>query len=97
MNENAVVHPYVHSCIHNTYIHITHVYMLKYYIHILMHACIHTYIATYKPFYVLYIHALQGIKDRDELVFTEVRAKRRIPILMLQGGGFQVNIYKFFI
>ena len=34
---------------------------------------------------------LQGIKDRDEFVFTEVRAKRKIPILMLQGGGFQVK------
>ena len=47
--------------------------------HACMHACMHTYIATVhatKSFYVLYIHALQGIKDRDEFVFTEVRAKK---------------------
>ena len=57
-----------------------------------MHAYIDSYILQNHYFYVLYIHALQGIKDRDEFVFTEVRAKRKIPILMLQGGGFQVNI-----
>ena len=57
--------------------------------------CSTAYVATYYIFKfnsLLYLSVLQGIKDRDEFVFTEVRAKRRIPIVMLQGGGFQVKL-----
>lgn len=32
---------------------------------------------------------LQGVTERDQLVFTEVR-KRGIPILMVTSGGYQV-------
>ena len=30
------------------------------------------------------------MRDRDELVFTEVRKNRGIPIVMLTSGGYQV-------
>ncbi|XP_065902670.1 histone deacetylase 11-like [Dysidea avara] len=33
----------------------------------------------------------EGVRDRDELVFTEVRKNRGIPILMLTSGGYQRN------
>ena len=38
---------------------------------------------------------LQGIRDRDEFVFTEVKAKRGIPIVMLTSGGLQVYLNHF--
>ena len=33
---------------------------------------------------------LQGVVQRDEIVFREVREKRGIPIFMLTSGGYQV-------
>ena len=41
------------------------------------------------------MYILQGIKDRDEFVFSEVKVKRGIPIVMLQGGGFQVRLLAY--
>jgi len=31
------------------------------------------------------------VRDRDEVVFTEVRKNRDIPIVMLTSGGYQVT------
>ena len=36
-------------------------------------------------------HMLQGVKERDRLVFSEVRS-REIPIVMVTSGGYQVFI-----
>lgn len=35
-------------------------------------------------------HTTQGVMERDRLVFTEVRKKRKKPIFMLTSGGYQV-------
>ena len=42
--------------------------------------------------YISSYNYIQGIRDRDEFVFTEVKAKRGIPIVMLTSGGLQVCI-----
>ena len=37
---------------------------------------------------------VQGVIERDRLVFTEVRKNRRKPIFMLTSGGYQVYILR---
>ena len=40
--------------------------------------------------YIFNYNYIQGVRDRDEFVFTEVKAKKGIPIVMLTSGGLQV-------